>query len=352
MLALVVAAGWLVILQRDRRIDIRRLFSGSDAASDASTDTAEAGAPPAPPSDQEALAPDPIAHEIDASTLVVVDDNAPPARPSAAPAGAFSFGNAAYTEPDCETLADLSAARASHKPGQTRQTAMAITKARYPSGTPFIQAQEDRLLLAWFTGAPDTFDGVASRIETAVHEGSHVWGAKRFNGRTSTYSVRSDLSIETRLLKTFHRSEIVSHHVDPKSDSYVHVYLEGSSGAQGFDTLLDEYNAYTHTLAAGYCTRDLLQPNIRMSTRDGILTMMYYVETYLAIARQSHTTDYAAILADPQHRKLILTVWDRAEFWLRKSAPIRSLGIRDEQITQWVYDADRLAEIARVRDAH
>ena len=79
--------------------------------------------------------------------------------------------------------------------------------------------------------------------------------------------------------------------------------------------------------------------------------MMYYVETYLAIAREEHAADYAAILADPAHRTLILTIWDRAELWLRRSADVHALGISDATIKGWVYDPARLAEISRVRDA-
>jgi hypothetical protein len=82
-----------------------------------------------------------------------------------------------------------------------------------------------------------------------------------------------------------------------------------------------------------------------VSSRDGILTLMYYVELYLKLARTQHPDDYAEILADPAHVTLIRTVWQRAEFWLERSAPVASLGLRDAQIRMWTYDPANLMEI-------
>ncbi len=274
---------------------------------------------------------------------------ASPGAPSSAPVPELF---SSYREDDdCATLADVSAIAKGHAPGKLRATAEALAAARYPAGVPYLQAQDDKQLSVWFQGAPDTFEGVASRLDTAIHEGAHMWGFKRFNGRTQTYPVRRDLTIEIKLLKNFDRSEILGRHVDAASDSYEKTYLEGRSGAQGFNTLLDEYNAYVHSLAAAYCLRDLKPPNIRTSARDGILTFMYYVETYLAIGRAAHPADYTAILGDPGHRRLILTVWQRAEHFLKKSEGDRSLGIHDDVIRGWVYDRARLDEIERVRAA-
>lgn len=97
------------------------------------------------------------------------------------------------------------------------------------------------------------------------------------------------------------------------------------------------------------CTRDRLPANQRVSARDGILTMMYYVETYLWLARTAHPRDYQAIIADAGYRRMITSVWDRAEHWLRKSAELPALGIDDARIESWVYAPERLAEVAKVR---
>ena len=264
-------------------------------------------------------------------------------------AGRFASGDTSYRETGCDTLSDVADLVSSHQPGALRATAEALARRRYPTGLAFLQAQADRELAVWLTGAPESFAGVVSRFDSAVHEGAHFWGFKRFNHRTVSYPIRVDLTLETRRLTNFHRSEVLAHHVDAASDSYANTYLAGQSGAQGFNSLLDEYNAYAHSLAARYCTRDLMPPNNRVSARDGILTMMYYVEVYLSVARTKHQADYAAILADPGHRRLILTVWDRAEFFLRETASLPALGISDDRIEKWVYTPAGLEELALVR---
>lgn len=265
-------------------------------------------------------------------------------------AGEFATGDPSYREDDCENLPDISALAGAYRSGHPRATVEGIASARYAMGLAFLRAQDDTQLKAWFMGAPDSFEGIGSRFEAAIHEGSHIWRAKRFNGRTELFPVRGDLTIQTRRLTNFHRSEIRSVHVDAQSDVYAKIYLEGPSGAQGFSTLLDEYQAYAHSLASRYCTRDLVPRGSRVSARDGILTMMYYVEAYLMLGRERHPRDYAAIVADPGHRRLILTVWDRAELWLRRSRGEHALGINDRRIATWVYEPSRLAEIRRIRE--
>lgn len=275
-----------------------------------------------------------------------------PAPSGSADAPLYASGDLAYAEPiDCRGMPSTDAIREAHAPAGTRATAEALARLRYPDGLPFLQTQTDDVLKTWFSGAPDTFAGVAGRFEAAVHEGSHVWGSKTFRGRARSYSVRGDLTIGTQLPKTFDRSEILQKHVDRAGDPYAKTYLEGSSGAQGFDTVLDEYVAYTHGLAARWCTRDLVPEGTRMSARDGVLAFMYYVETYLEIARTAHPADYAAIVGDAGARRVVVSNWDRAELFLRASAGERALGIADERIRAWVYEPARLAEIERVRAA-
>lgn len=251
----------------------------------------------------------------------------------------------------CVVLSDVASIRSAYEPSKLRAAAEALATKRYPLGVEFLRAQDDKQLFTWFEHGGATFDDLASSFDTAVHEGAHIWGFKRFSPRTQTYGVSADVTLTLPRLSNFDRSEILKVHVSPATDDYAKIYLTGKSGAQGFNMLLDEYNAYVHSLASRYCTRDLLPDNLHVSARDGILTFMYYVETYLQLARTQHPKDYRAIVEDAAHRQLILGVWARAEYWLRKSATDVRLGITDETIEGWVYDASRLAEIAAVRDA-
>lgn len=255
-----------------------------------------------------------------------------------------------WGEPDwCADLASLEALEAAHDGSALRDTLLGLSDLRYPPGRGFIDAQSDGELETWFFGASDDFEAVVDGFEVAVHEGSHIWGFGRFDFDTYSYRVVDDGRIVvTVLLENFDRSEILTRHPDPASDLYAPVYLEGSSGAQGFNTLLDEYNAYTHSLVTRYCTRDALGGG-STSARDGILTMMWYVGLYLQIAREEHPDDYEAIVGDPGHVELILAVWDRAEHWLAVTAPYDELGLDDAAIAERTYDPAIVAEIERVR---
>ncbi len=252
---------------------------------------------------------------------------------------------ATYTEPLCDDTADLSdlAAAYENTPAGLRAAARGIAERRYPIGVAFIDVQNDMYLQSWFRQR-GTFADVLRGFEVAVHEGGHIWDIT-MAGATWPYRLREDLVIRPRRLTNFNRSEILTLHADPDADSYDEVYLRGQSGAQGFNTLLDEYVAYTHSLASRYCTRDGLQPGIRISARDGILTLMYYVELYLKIARTQHADDYAEIIGDPAHVELIRTVWQRAEFWLERTASLPQLGLRDAQIRAWTYAPENVMEI-------
>lgn len=282
-------------------------------------------------------------------TLELPSDGPPIANAGTTPR--FSAGRTMYVEPvdDCETLASLDELKAAYVPGKERTLLEGLARLRYPEGLRFLQVQDDKMFASWLTGASQTFEDIADRFDTEVHEGSHYYDFKHAKPGRSLYAVHAQLSIEPKRAKTFDRSEILDAHVDRASDSYADIYLTGASGAQGFHVLLDEYNAYIHGLAARYCTRDLIPPRRQLSARDGALTMMYYVEVYLALAREKHPKDYAAITGDPAYRDIITMGWDRAELWLRRSAPHESLGLHDATIEAWVYAPERLAEIARIR---
>lgn len=262
------------------------------------------------------------------------------------PAASNDAGSgAAYTEALCDEPADLSDLAAAYvdTPAGLRAATRGIAERRYPIGVAFIDVQSDMQLQTWFRQR-GTFANVLNGFEVAVHEGAHIWDLTMIRSDWP-YRIREDLIIRPRRLNNFNRSEILTLHANPDMDSYDEVYLRGQSGAQGFNTLLDEYVAYTHSLASRYCTRDGLQPGLRISARDGILTLMYYVELYLKIARTQHADDYAEIIGDPAHVQLIRTVWARAEFWLERTASLPQLGLRDAQIRAWTYAPENVMEI-------
>lgn len=255
----------------------------------------------------------------------------------------------AWVEQDwCASLGDLSAVADAHDASRLRETLEDLSAIRYPPALGFIDAQTDAELARWFFSGTSTFDGVMDGYEVAVHEGAHIWGFGEFSFDSYSYRVIDDtLVIETAYLDNFPRSEILARHPYPDSDFYADTYLTGSSGNQGFNTVLDEFNAYAHSLASRFCTRDYIPGST--SARDGILTFMLYVELYLKTAREDHPDDYDEILADPAHTEAILAIWDRATHWLNRSEGMTELGIDDAMIAEHVYDPVNFEEIERLR---
>jgi hypothetical protein len=277
------------------------------------------------------------------ASMTLADGSTPPGNDASA-----DSPSTAYTEPVCDDMASLSdlASAYANTPMGLRTAVRGIAERRYPIGVAMIDVQTDQQLSSWFRQRT-TFMDVLNSFEVAVHEGGHIWDLTMIRGEWP-YRLRDDLVIRIPRLTNFNRSEILTIHANPAQDSYDEVYLVGQSGAQGFNTLLDEYVQYTHSLASRYCTRDGLRAGTRISSRDGILTMMYYVELYLKIARTQHPADYAAIINEPGHINLIRTVWRRAEFWLDRTASIPALGLNDQRIRAWTYDPENLMEIERL----
>lgn len=118
-----------------------------------------------------------------------------------------------------------------------------------------------------------------------------------------------------------------------------------SAGNQGLDTVLDELNAYTWSLLTEVAIADQRPSNMTSSARDGLLAFMLYLETYLLIAREDEQAAYEAISENEDTRPVILTLWDRARCALALSGNDPSLGLRDEEISAFVFNDQALGEI-------
>lgn len=235
----------------------------------------------------------------------------------------------------CETLADVSAVRAATATVGKRATLIALAELRYPAGVPFIEALPDMGLNAFAPGS--SFEELVSAFDTVVHEGSHMWSAERMRLSRRTFAILPDDSRNLPRFQTFDRARVLPELDGPPGDSYRRIYLEGNSGAQGFETLLDETNAYVHSIAAATCIRDLFPRNQTRSSRDGILAMLYYVGEYLRLARIEEPAIYERIVGDPSYVRFIIDQWERAHYWLAKSAPFEHLGIHDDAFAERVH---------------
>ena len=136
---------------------------------------------------------------------------------------------------------------------------------------------------------------------------------------------------------------------------YARIYLDGDaedskfdSGDQGYNSVLEEATQYVNSLATGLAFEDQYT-GVKVTERDGILTFLWYIERYLAMARTEYPEAYALISEDPCWRQATLTVWDRGWFYLRATEGMASLGIHDAEIEPLVNDPELVAEIDALR---
>jgi hypothetical protein len=252
------------------------------------------------------------------------------------------------------TNAPLGALEAAYDPAVFRQAALGLFDARFPDGSWIVTNLTDAADFdRWFFGATNTWEQFIRRLSTALHEGVHKFGFEHGDFWTTAYVLGTD-RVETLLdLETFHRSEIYDELApEMQAIGYADTYLKGSSGEQGLDSVLDEVNAYTYSLIVDTAVVDQFLPGLSRSSQDGLLTFLLYLEEYLRLARTRHPDDYAEILGSPGVPAFILTLWDRALFYLELSGDDPRLYIDAPTIRPHVFDPARVAEIERLWDAH
>lgn len=257
-----------------------------------------------------------------------------------------------YSEP-LTARPSLDDLRTGYSAARWYETMLEILRRRYPTGHHIVTQLDDSKGKAtlWTSGRTGTFDDLVRSMELAVHEMNHQLGFQEgfipTIGKKYFYEVRADLTVTVDVVPTYARSEIAQFITGPLENQYKSTYLTGQSGTQGFFNLLDEFNAYTHSMFTGYGLHDLFPPNQRVSHRDGLVTMMLYVELYLRQARTKHPADYAALRADPAVRDFVKLLWDRANFILDETEDIRGLALNATAVEAEMRKAELWGEIER-----
>ncbi|MBX3204589.1 MAG: hypothetical protein KF764_05940 [Labilithrix sp.] len=216
---------------------------------------------------------------------------------------------------------------------------------------------------------------VLRQATTVVHECGHFYDLGEASGGDAAYVIRPDeLSFTcksgdttSRGGKTFARSLIRkdAHYAKRKAcatgtagqgcDMYASIYLDGSptdakfdSGDQGYSFVLEEAAQYVNSLATALAFQESYS-GTKASERDGILTFLWYIERYLAMARTDYPAAYELLSEDPCWRQATLSVWDRGWFYLRATEGLSNLGIEDSKIEPLVNDPELTAEIDALR---
>ncbi|MFT5353963.1 MAG: hypothetical protein ACI9KE_001163 [Polyangiales bacterium] len=289
--------------------------------------------PSAPASDGPGFTRGSAADYGDPSAAETPQDLHPIGRPAQNPAPTSVAYDGPWSETtQCDVLVDVSSVRANAATAGKRETLRALAELRYPPGVAFIEALSEEALNTFAPGS--SFEKLIGAFDTVVHEGSHMWAAERMRLSRRTYSILPEDSRNLPRFETFDRSRIAPELDGPQADSYRRIYLEGDSGAQGFETLLDETNAYVHSIASATCIRDLYPQNQSRSSRDGILAMLYYVGEYLRLARIEEPEVYQRIRANQTYVRFVVDQWERAHYWLARSESSAHLGIHDDAYSE------------------
>jgi hypothetical protein len=267
---------------------------------------------------------------------------------------------------------DISALVAAYAPAGVKTFIDGVLGVRYPIGQHLVaggqQATSFGDCITIFLGGQTGNAGqVMRQLSTIVHECGHFFDIDESTFSGNTYVFRPDYretcaqgDTTTRGGRTFARSLLND---DPyaatnPNDFYRDVYLDGDpndgtfdSGDQGFNSVVEEAVQYVNSLATDYAFADAFG-NLGISSRDGILTFLWYIERYLQLAREQHPNAYAFLLGDACWRRTILTVWGRAWLYLDLTEDNDRLGLDDDFLIELVTAPDLLGEIQRVRIAH
>jgi hypothetical protein len=281
------------------------------------------------------------------------DTSLPPAVPTTAPAeGPWSKlqGATVGCREAVRSSANIADLKDDYSAPQWRKGMIGVLDRRYPNGAWIVsQLAEPSFFDAWFSRGKGDWPAAMTELSTGVHESAHMVGlAKRPGGRHALVNSREE-TLSFPIVPSFHRSEIKPD-LPPsiRALSYTATYLEGQSGAQGFEMVLEELNAYIHSLLVAVAIADQLPGNLRQSSRDGLLVFLYYTESYLARARKRDDSLYRQ-LSTGDIRDAILILFGRAGCALQLSSPYHALGIDDVMLREHVYGERGLGEVVRLR---
>ncbi len=168
-------------------------------------------------------------------------------------------------------------------------------------------------------------------VPSAVHESIHQINSKLSGWEESFYSITENTTLRIPRLKTFDRSKIATYLPQSQKDNYYKEYLCGQCGAQGYDLVLEELNAYTHGCYTAVQLQQFYSENTRVSECDGLAVFMYYTQLYLRYAREHEPDTWNTLANDGSVVELTRILYSRAEDVMKLALAVPKLGINDQQ---------------------
>jgi hypothetical protein len=147
-------------------------------------------------------------------------------------------------------------------------------------------------------------------LEAAVHESLHRLNHEASDASEWRLRTLDGGRVSVPVGGTFPISEIAAD-VDGAAEfvAYRGPYLTGDGGAQGLPVLLDELDAYTHSVNTTVQVADAVG-SLRGTNR-GLPAMMYFLEAYLARAESLHPDVWARV-ASQEYANAIVRLWMQA----------------------------------------
>lgn len=244
-----------------------------------------------------------------------------------------------------ESLADL---EASYSSANWKATLLEVLNRRYDAGYDILTSVKDQAQLPNFVN-PANWDNFIMSVSTAVHEMDHMYGFEGGGWSDYFYFVCSSVKVKVPRIQTSPRSVVyplIPSNVMPWVKTWADLYLTGMMGSQDFLTLLDELNAYTHSLYCDYQLSDQFPFGMALSSWDGLGSFMLFVELYLKAVRTDSPQTYNTIKGNAVLKKAILDIFTRAEDGIYLTdGKKQQLSIHGEAILDAVFATENHQEI-------
>jgi hypothetical protein len=251
----------------------------------------------------------------------------------------------------CNSLQDKASIddlKQSYQSGNWKTALVDLMDRRYDPGHYILTHVKDQSRLPMFVNN-GSFQDLVMSASTAVHEMNHLYGWELGGWSNYAYVLCGESVLVVPNIDTPMRSvvyAIIPPGIGGLLMDYADIYLTGSMGQQGMFTLLDELNAYTHSIFVDYQLVDQFPWGMSVSSIDGIAAFMLFSELYLKWVRENQAGTYNTILATPGVEEMVLQLWSRAEWILEASADhAQSLNIDADPVLDAVFDPDNYMEI-------
>jgi len=240
-----------------------------------------------------------------------------------------------------ESLADL---ETSYSPANWKQALLDVLDRRYAPGHYILTQAKDQSQLQAFVKT-GSFQDLVMSASVAVHEMNHLYGWELSGWSNYAYFLCPEQILKVASANTPPRNVVATlldESVGNLVATYADIYLTGMMGSQGFWTLLDELNAYTHSIFLDYQLLDRLPQGMSISSLDGLTTFMLFTELYLKWVRTNQPAQYDAIVNGAGVRETILAVWDRAEWIIAQTETVAfKLSLDADGIQERVFDTEQ-----------